>query len=137
MKSLKSLILLFTCFVIVSCGADSGSDSFTAPSSISGKVYRMTVDSGAGFFATTGTYTLSFSSTQNTYVVTGDGVNVADSVGSYTFTTNGNLVIASIVDSSLGNGSFALTYSSATGGTFLATAASDAASNQSGRFVEL
>jgi hypothetical protein len=71
------------------------------------------------------------------YTSTGDGINVASSAGTYTYSTNGNQGVASIVDSVLGNGSFALTFTSSTEGTFVATAASDPASKQSGSFVQL
>ncbi len=109
----------------------------TAPTSIAGETISMTITSGAGFFATTGTYTVSFSANQNIYTVTGDGVNVADSAGTYTYSANSNIGLVSIVDSAVGAGSFALTFTSATGGTFFATVVSDPASNQAGTFTQL
>ncbi len=139
MKNIKTYIIVLACILVASCGSSSGggSSSVTAPNTVSGKVYRMTISTGAGFYATTGTYTVSFSAIQNTYTSTGDGVNVADSAGTYTYSANGNIGVASIVDSVIGNGSFAFTFTSVTGGTFLATAASDPGSNQSGTFVQL
>ncbi len=140
MKNIKALIIVLFSLTMLACSSSSdsggGSSSVSAPSSLAGKVYNMTVTSGSGFFATTGTYTLTISNTQNLYVVTGDGINVADSAGSYTYTTSGNQGVAAIIDSVLSNGAFSFTFNTATSGTFLATAASDAASQQSGTFTE-
>ena len=131
--------LLISTFSLISfiAGCGGGSAPVTAPSSIAGKEYRMTITSGAGFFATTGAYTLSISATQNIYTVTGDSVNFVDSSGTYTYSANGNLGVVSFVDSFLANGSFAMTFTSTTGGTFSATVVSDPASIQSGSFIQL
>jgi len=141
MKHIKTFILLFACFVFASCSSSDsgggGSSSVAAPSALTGKIYRMTITSGGGILAITGTYTVNFSSTQNTYIVTGDGVNVADSAGSYTYSTNGNIGLASVLDASFSTGSFAFSFTSATGGTFLATVTSDPNSSQTGSFVQL
>ena len=143
LKQLKHLScylsLLIFVFSLAACGGSGGggSSAVTAPSSVAGKVYGATVTSGAGFFARTGTFTVNFSATQDTYFVTGDGVNVADSAGTYTYSANGNVGTVSIFDSISGNGSYVLTFTSTTSGTFLATAASDPASNQSGLFTLL
>ena len=142
MKNIRAYFTAMLIVLISACGGGGGSNgggasSVTAPTAIAGKVYRMTITSGSGFYATTGTYTVSFSSTQNIYTVTGDGVNVVDSAGTYTYSASGNVGSVSIVDSLVGNGSFALTFTSATGGTFVATASSDPNSSQSGSFVEI
>ena len=96
----------------------------------------MTISSGSGFFATQGTYTLIISNTQNIYTVQGDGVNVADSSGTFTYTATGNQGLTAIVDSVLGSGAFAFTFNTATSGSFQVTAASDPNSKQSGTFTE-
>ena len=108
-----------------------------APSSIAGETIRMTITSGAGSFSTTGTYTVSISANQDIYTVTGDGVNVGNSAGNYTYSANNNIGVISIIDSVLGAGAFALTFTSTTSGTFAATVASDPASNQAGTFTRL
>ena len=142
MRNVRALFIVSLLAFISGCGGggennDGSADGVTAPSSLAGKVYRMTISSGSGIFARTGTYTVSFSSTQNIYVVTGDGTNVADSAGNYTYSVIGNVGLVSIVDSAVGKGSFSLTYASTTDGTFVATAASDPNSSQSGSFVEI
>ena len=137
---MKKYLVLFALILIQGCsssGDDSSTPAVTAPTSIAGETVKMTITSGAGFFATTGTYTVSFSANQNIYIVTGDGVNVADSSGTYTYTANNNIGVVSIVDSVVGAGAFALTFTSTTGGTFFATVVSDPASNQAGTFIRL
>ena len=109
---------------------------YRPPTSIVGETARMTITSGAGFFATTGTFTVNISATQNIYTVTGDGVNVADSAGTYTYSANNNIGVVSIVDSVLGAGAFTLTFTT-TSSTFTATVVSDPASNQAGTFTKL
>ncbi len=139
MKIIKSLIIISFSLFIFACssgGSDSGSSSVSAPSDLTGKVYKMTISSGSGFFATQGTYTLIISNTQNIYTVQGDGVNVADSAGTYTYTATGNQGLTAIVDSVLGSGAFAFTFNTATSGSFQVTAASDPNSKQSGTFTE-
>ena len=108
----------------------------TAPTSIVGDTIKMTITSGAGVFATTGTFTVNISANQNIYTVTGDGVNVADSAGTYTYSANNNIGVVSIVDSVLGAGAFTLTFTT-TSSTFTATVVSDPASNQAGTFTKL
>ena len=137
---MKKYLILFALILIQSCssgGGDSSTPTVTAPTSIAGETVKMTITSGAGFFATTGTYTVSFSANQNIYTVTGDVVNVADSAGTYTYSANNNIGVASIVDSILGAGAFVLTFTSTTSGTFVATVVSDPASNQAGTFTRL
>jgi len=70
------------------------------------------------------------------YTVQGDGVNVAVSSGTYTYTATGNQGLTAIVDSVLGSGAFAFTFNTATSGSFQVTAASDPNSKQSGTFTE-
>ena len=141
MKNIK-LFLIVAAIMLSGCGGGGsdggggGGTSAVAPSSIVGKFYKMTITSGSGFFATTGTYTVSFSANQNIYTVKGDGVNVADSAGTYTYSASGSNGTVSVVDSLIGNGAFSLTFASTTSGTFVATAASDPNSSQSGSFTE-
>jgi hypothetical protein len=138
---MKKYLVLFALFLIQGCS--SGGDdappapAVTAPTSIAGETIGMTITSGAGVFATTGTYTVSISANQNIYTVTGDGINVADSAGTYTYSANNNIGVVSIVDSVVGAGAFTLTFTSTTSGTFTATVVSDPASNQAGTFTWL
>ena len=137
---MKKYLVLFALILIQGCSSGGGGSStpaVTAPTSIVGDTINMTIISGAGFFATTGTYTVNISATQNTYTVTGDGVNVADSAGIYTYSANNNIGVVSIVDSVVGTGAFTLTFTSTTSGTFVATVVSDPASNQIGTFTRL
>ena len=128
-------MLIVFAITLSGCGGGGGTTA-VAPSSIAGKFYKMTISSGSGFYATTGTYTVSFSANQNIYTVKGDGINVVDSAGTYTYSASGSNGSVSIVDSVVGNGAFSLTFTSATSGTFVATAASDPNSSQSGSFTE-
>ena len=135
---MKKYLVLFALILIQGCssgGDDSSTPAVTAPTSIAGDTVRMTITSGVGVFATTGTFTVSLSANQNIYTVTGDGVNVADSAGTYTYSANNNIGVVSIVDSVVGAGAFTLTFTSTTSGTFVATAVSDPASNQAGTFT--
>jgi hypothetical protein len=142
MKNVKLFaIFLVVIFFATGCGGDSTSSNsnsrVSAPSSLAGKSYRMTVNTGAGLFATAGTSMVAFSNTANTYKVLGDGVNSINSSGSYTYTASGSQGNAAIVNSSISNGNFILTFTSSNTGTFQATVQSDPNSNQTGSFIEL
>lgn len=138
---MKKYLILIALILIQGCssGGDSSTPppAVTPPTSIVGDTIKMTITSGAGLFATTGTYTVDISATQSIYTVTGDGVNVANSAGTYTYSVNNNTGIVSIVDSVLGAGAFVLTFTTTTSGTFVATVVSDPASNQAGTFTRL
>jgi hypothetical protein len=136
---MKKYLVLFAFIIIQGCssGGDSSAPAVTAPTSIAGDTVMMTIASGAGVFATTGTLTVAFSANQNIYTVTGDGVNVADSAGTYTYSANNNIGVVSIVDSVVGAGTITLTFTSVTSGTFAATVVSDPASNLAGTFTRL
>jgi hypothetical protein len=142
MKNVKLFaIFLVVIFSATGCGGDSDSSNSNsrvpAPNSLAGKSYRMTINTGAGVFATVGTSTVAFSNTADTYKVLGDGVNSFNSSGSYTYTTSGSQGNAAMVDSSISNGNFILTFTSSTTGTYQATAEFDLNSNQTGSFIEL
>lgn len=129
-------------FALVGCSSDGGGDTtptstVTAPTSVEGKVYVATITSGTGVYATTGKYTLSFSNTQPIYFAVGDGITVASSSGTYTYTASGNSGTANFVDSLLGVGTLTFTFTTATSGTSLSTVASDPNSTQTTTFVEL
>ncbi len=110
---------------------------YKPPTSIAGEIVMMTITSGDGFFATTGTFIVNISATQNTYTITGDGVNVANSAGNYTYSVNNDIGVVSIVDSVLETGAFDFTPTSTTGGTFVLTVESDLTSKQAGEWTRL
>ena len=142
MKNVKFLAMLFVViFSINGCSDDSSNNnsnsSAPAPNSIAGKSYRITINSGTGLFASSGTTMVAFSSTGDTYKALGDGANSFNSSGSFTYTTDGNQGNVAIVDSALSNGRFILTYTSSTTGNYQALAESNPNSAQTGSFVEL
>jgi len=136
MKKIKSILITLATMFLINCGG-GGSSEIDAPSSINGNIYKVTVTSGSGFYATSGTYTVSFATSTNTYTVEGDGVNTSSSSGSFVYTTDGNKGTVSIVDSVVSSGKFVLTFESETSGTLKATADSDSSSSQTGSFVQL
>ncbi len=69
------------------------------PCNLSGKKIKHTVESGTGIFATSGEFTLSTSSEHSIYDISGDSLNIFDSSGTYTYTTNGNETTITLTDS--------------------------------------
>lgn len=139
MKNLKRLFLL-PLFILAFTGCGSSGDSSSsvdAPLSLSGKTYQLTINTGVGFYAKTGRWTVVFSSTSDLYTVIGDGVNVSNSAGSYTYSAEKSLGNVSIIDSAISNGNFILNFSSETEGSYEATAQIDPDSIQTGTFIEL
>jgi hypothetical protein len=120
-----------------SCGGDGNSGSsappVSAPPSLENRTLDCVVTSGSGGFATTGTFRVSF--TASTYAILGDGVNTANSNGTYTYTQVGDVGTATFIDSVIGAGNFAFTYTSASAGTYSVNATAGGA--QAGTFVEL
>ena len=121
------------CFLALGCQPGGGSGSsgppIAAPASLSGRTFNATVISGSGVFATRGTFRISFGAT--TYAVQGDGVNVANSNGTYSYSAIGSIGTALVNDSIGGPLNFAFTYTSSSGGTY---AVNGSNGNQSGRF---
>ena len=94
-----------------------------------------TVQNGVSPFADTGTFTFKGASSGNGYTVTGDGVNTADSSGSYSYSQiNGSTGALKVNDSAFGVASVYLACSSATAGGFSVKSASTG-SYQIGQFV--
>ena len=117
------------------CGGEKNAGSsapISAPASLDGRTLDCTVTSGSGGFATTGTFRISFAA--STYAILGDGVNVGNSVGTYNYLAVGAVGTAAFVDSVIGSGNFAFTYTSATTGTYSANGA--VGGIQAGTFVE-
>lgn len=148
MNGFRHIVIIFFCYTLFGCSiiSEDGDDSTTglAPASIKGKSYEMTVTDGAGFFADSGIFTIRFSSyysSYGTYRITGDAINVADSYGTYTYSSYGDYVGISVDDSIFADASFTLTFTSLEHGilpgrgTFILQALSDPSSYQSGTFV--
>jgi pimeloyl-ACP methyl ester carboxylesterase len=106
-----------------------------APTSISGKTIKATITSGSGGFATTGTSDLVTSNTTNQYTINGDMVNVANSAGTFSYSSSGNKGIVAFDDSALGKGNINLTFTSTTSGTFTGDLAQNSSANQTGTFI--
>ena len=87
-------------------------------------------------FPTTGTFTVVFSSSQPTYTLQGDGVNVDDSGGIYTYSSSGDTGTGIINDSSVSIGAYSFTFNTAISGTFVSTATAGVNSRLSGTFTE-
>jgi hypothetical protein len=122
----------------VGCGgsSDDNTNIVSAPVSFSGKTYNHTIQTGTGLFASTGSFALDISATTNTYLIIGDGVNVANSAGSFTYVSSGTLGILSVIDSALSNATCNYSFSSSTSGTFQCSVTSDLESILAGTFVE-
>jgi hypothetical protein len=144
MKAIGYFTLLFLTMSLISCSSgtnvisNGGAAAVSAPGTLAGKTYRVTVESGSGVFATTGTFTVDFLSSQPFYTRQGDGINIGDSFGFYIYSSSGDSGTVKIEDSSVPNTIFlfTLTFSTAISGTYFATATADVNSRQSGTFTE-
>ena len=108
----------------------------SAPASISGSTFKITVSSGSGGFASTGTADIVFSDTTNQYVLHGDTVNTADSAGTFSYSSSSNKGTIAVDDSAYGKGSWNLTFTSGTSGTFTADMEQNPSASQTGSFVD-
>ena len=129
------VVLCVALALLVGCGNSGGGgsgDPVDAPSSLAGRTIDVTINSGSGFFATTGTFRVSFGGSN--YAIQGDGVNVGNSIGFYSYAAVGAVGTAVFIDSLVGDGNFAFTYTSSSRGTYSANAA--IGGFQSGTFRE-
>jgi hypothetical protein len=138
----KKILLAVSAVVVFSLSGCGGGSSNTqensnieAPTSIKGKAFRHTVHSGTGGFATSGEYVATMSASTNTYVIVGDGVNVSNSIGTYTYSKNGNIGIVEIDDSVLSTGKCTYTFSKADSGSYLCQSLQNAGVKQNGVFT--
>ncbi|MCG6202854.1 hypothetical protein [Psychromonas antarctica] len=137
MKVLKLLPAILLSLVIAGCSSNSTNESeISAPTSISGKTIKVTISSGSGGFASTGTADVVVSNTTNQYTINGDGVNVVNSAGTFSYSSSGNKGTIAIDDSAFGKGNYNLTYTSTTSGTFTADIEKYPSATQSGSFKE-
>ena len=137
MKAIGYFTFLFLTMSLISCSigsSDGGTAAVSAPSTLTGKTYLLTVESGSGVFTKTGTFTVVFSSSQPTYTTQGDGVNIGDSSGIYIYSSSGDSGTVKIKDSVDSRFSYSLTFYTAISGTYVATATAGVNSKPSGTF---
>ena len=138
MKKAKLFIAVLLGISLIGCSSiDSNNidSDVSAPSSISGKTFEFTISSGSGF-ASSGTWTVVVSNTDNEYATTSDAPNPGTSAGLFSYTANGNKATVSFFDSGWGRGHLYLIFTSPTSGTYTADSMSNSSANQSGSFVE-
>jgi hypothetical protein len=137
MKILNIFAAILLSLVIVGCSSSDSTPapSVTAPTSISGQTIKGTITSGSGGFATTGTSDFVTSNTTNQYTLNGDGVNVANSAGTFSYSSSGNKGTMAVDDSAFGKGNYFLTFTSNTSGTFTANMEQNPSASQTGSFV--
>ncbi len=142
MKAIGYFTLLFLTMSLMSCSSgtsvvsNDGVAAVSAPGTLAGKTYRVTVESGSGVFASTGTFTVGFLSDQPIYTTQGDGVNAGDSFGFYIYSSSGDSGTVEVEDSGVQNAIYSVTFNTATSGTYVVTATADVNSRQSGTFTE-
>ena len=139
MKKANLFIGMFLSIALIACSSiDSNNidSDVLAPSSISGKTVEFTISSGSGF-ASSGTWTVVVSITENQYSATFDTENPTNSAGLFTYSVKGNNGTISFYDSIWGRGHLYLTFTSSTSGTYTADAVNSSYAYQSGTFVEL
>ena len=120
--------LVGLCFLLL-CSCGSGSSGATdvspeivaAPAALTGESYLGTVAGGSGAFATTGTFTIDFT-TVSSYIITGDGVDTIDSSGTYTYASSGTTGTVSLNDGTLGSFGIVLEFTAVDAGTYTADA---------------
>ena len=126
-------------FSLTGCGGSGGSNSgasnIDAPTSIKGMSFRHSISSGAGGFAVTGQYVATMSSNSNTYVIAGDGNNVVNSTGTYTYSKNNNIGLVNANDSVLSEIKCTYTFSTTTSGSYICQSLVNAGVQQNGTFT--
>ena len=139
MKAIGYFTLLFLTMSLISCSSgtnvisNGGAAAVSAPATLAGKTYLLTVDSGSGVFTKTGTFTVVFSSSQPTYTSQGD---FGDSGGIYIYSSSGDSGTIKIFDSVSSKVVYSFTFNTAISGTYVATAMADVNSRYSGTFTE-
>ena len=126
---------------LISCsiggiGSSDGGAAVSAPSTLTGKTYRVTAESGSGVFPSIGTFTVTFLSSQPWYTLQGDGVNFGDSWGMYIYSSSGASGTVKVDDSNLSKVDLSCTFNTAISGTYVATETAGVNSKLSGTFTE-
>jgi hypothetical protein len=118
---------------LLSCGES------LAPKSIGGKKYQVVITGGSGEMTDTGNATISFAM-NGSYVVTGDGVNTSNDLGTYTYDKTGKNTGAFTLNSTLLKGyqeSNIFEFVNKKSGTYTARALTGDPGNQAGNFNEI
>jgi hypothetical protein len=126
-------VILLAC--LAACGSNGQSNDF-APATLTGQSYRLTINASSGLpFASTGTAIIAFAET--TYTITGDGVNIIDSDGTYTYRkTTGTIGEAVILDSVFTQATYRGVWMTASSGDF-AIISSTIDGRQDGTFTSI
>jgi hypothetical protein len=143
MKAMACFTFLSLTMSLISCSiggigsSDGEAVAVSAPSTLAGKTYRVTAESGSGEFSKTGTFTVVFLSSQPWYTTQGDGVNFDDSWGMYNYSGASGTV--EVTDSVGGSIAYSFTFNTAFSGTYVATETTTTGVNstQAGTFNEL
>jgi len=142
MKAIGYFTLLFLTMSLVSCSSGTNvissgaAAAVSAPGTLAGKTYRVTVESGSGVFPSTGTFTVVFLSSQPIYTTQGDGVNSRDSWGMYIYSYSGASGSVEVDDAHASKVVYSFTFNTAISGTYVATSTAGVNSRQSGTFTE-
>ncbi|MCP4874130.1 MAG: hypothetical protein GY896_01475 [Gammaproteobacteria bacterium] len=142
MKATAYFTFLSLTMSLISCSiggissSDGGAAAVSAPGTLAGKTYRVTVESGSGVFPSTGAFAIVFSSSQPWYTTQGDGVNSRDSWGMYSYSSSGASGTVEVDDSNASKAVFSVTFNTAISGTYVLTSAADVNSRLSGTFTE-
>ena len=140
MKAIGYFTLLFLTMSLISCSSrdigssDGGAAPVLAPSALTGKTYRVTVESVSGVFEKTGTFTVIFSNSQPTYST--HSVDYGDSGGMYIYSSSGDSGTIKVSDSVSSKVAYKFTFNTAISGTYVATPMADVDSRYSGTFTE-
>ncbi len=143
MKAMACLTFLSLTMSLISCStggirsSDGDAAAVSAPSALAGNTYRVTVESGSGVFASTGTFTIAFLSSQPWYITQGDGVNFFDSWGMYIYSASGASGTVKMDDSKVSKVDLSFTFNTDISGTFVVTETADGNTTLSGTFTEL
>ena len=142
MKAIAYFTFFSLTMSLISCstGGISSSDgeaaAVSAPATLAGKTYRVTVESGSGVFPSTGTFTVDFLSSQPWYTTQGDGVNTFDSFGFYIYNSSGASGTVEVDDAHASKVVYSFTFNTAISGTYVVTSTAGVNSRQSGTFTE-
>lgn len=140
-RALLGLMLVVMMLSGLACGGggddDNDNDNDLAPDSVAGRSYQVTVNTGTGLFAATGTATLAFNA-DGTYTTSGADTNILEDNGTYTETKLSadtvQIVLNSAVVAEFQGATYIFTYTGDQVGSFTASLNGD---TQAGTFREL
>ena len=110
-------------------GGGGGNNGQVAPAGFGARTMAVAVNDGSAPFSNFGTYTLTTDGaagdTSGNYIITGDGENIGDSSGTYTYSVTGtNTATLFMTDSSLGDVTAELLFDAENSGSVVSTDAS-------------